>query len=389
MDMPTTIINNETDLTVSFNDIPLWTGVQSQSGVKKSFPIALSAHQGPIMQCTPEKIINDVVNSYHADNYQFITPPPGSSDWANSIGQSKIKSVYDLYENCNPPQSILEVGAGSTWVANELYEYYDPDSYVIVDPTIHELSDKVEIIREFFPHSNIGDRKFDLILGFSVLEHVPDPVMFLDNVRNYLSNEGKVILVYPDCEAPLLKGDINILLHEHISYFTEASSRWLASKCGFKVNSLKSENDCFTIELLKCQPGEADKILLNESVILKKSMNNFQRLFCQVKEKIIECLGNGNKVGFHGATNGLNTFLYMSKLSNSPNISIYDGDVLKQGMYLPAYNKPILSPMDDSYSNNTILIISAMSFYDQIYKHAIDDFGFNDDKISPLIGYSK
>jgi SAM-dependent methyltransferase len=379
------ISKNNGFVEISFGDIPVWNGVQKIPGVRKCLPMKLSAQQGPIKQCATSQAIDDVVSTYEDNDYSFLTPPPGSSDWASSWGEFYLNAAEELIGDDALPKNILEIGAGSTWLANKLQEKYNPDSYVIIDPAIQEPEGGLEVIREYFPSPKIANRRFDIILGCNVLEHVPDPVFFLKNVQENLADDGVVLLIYPDCEAQLLSGDINVFVHEHLTYFTGASSMWLASTCGFGVKSLKSEYDCFSMVLYRNPAALSEKIDLNESEFLVKSVDRFQNLFGELKNKVEKCLEAGQTVGFHGATNGLNTFLHMTGLGH-PNIHVYDGDISKKGLYLPACPSPIKYVLNSDYASHSLMVISAMTFFDQISSFAINEAGLKKSQLLPLVG---
>jgi hypothetical protein len=201
-----------------------------------------------------------------------------------------------------------------------------------------------------------------------------------------LAPYGKVILIYPDCEGQLCRGDLNVLTHEHLSYFTEASSHWLAVAAGFNVISLHSKNDLFTL-VLEASSGESNvSPKLDEAKLLLHSAEMFQNLLTNTASKIRQCLEEGQHVAFHGATEGLNTFFSMTGLGNHKNIHVYDGDASKEGFYLPACSTPIMSPMDRSYAENSLLVISAMSFYEQIKQFAVEKAGFDPSRLLPLEG---
>jgi len=369
---------------LTFEAIPFWTGVQQDPGVLRNLPFSLIAtNESPIKQMASEQVMDDVVGAYHKDEYKFITPPPGSSDWATSLGENYIKDITGIIAD-ESPKNILEIGGGSAWIACKLCECYQPDSYVIVDPAARPDEQCVELITDYFPSNSIVDRYFDLILGLNVLEHVPDPLSFLVGIRRQLTSNGKVILVYPDCESQLLQGDLNVLVHEHLSYFTEESSRYLTAIAGFSVAVLNRKNDTITIvlEIAPC----SSSVKLNESQLLIKSAHSFYELLTLKCEIIRRTLDIGQFVGFHGATAGLNTFLYITGLGNHPNIRIYDGDAAKVSSYLPACYSCILSPYDKSYESNSLLVISAMTFFEEIKQFAIDKKVNNYLQIIPLIG---
>lgn len=372
--------------TVTFDSMPFWEGMQKTSGVRRTLPFVLTATvDSQIRQITSEQIITDVVNAYQLDEYKFITPPPGASKWADSLGERSVRAVESVVGK-GYPKNILEIGGGSTWVARRLRERYNPESYSLVDPSVRDSAEGVEVIRDYFPNPQLAGRHFDLVLGFSVLEHVPDPLQFLCNIRKQLAPNGQVILIYPDCEGQLRRGDLNALLHEHLSYFTEASSRWIASVADFNVISLYSKNDVFTLALEARSGNSGASPKLDESKLLLHSATMFQNLLTNTTRKIRQCLEDGQHVAFHGATQGLNIFLSMTGFGNYPNIHLYDGDVSKEGLYLPACLTPIMSPTDRSYAENSIIVVSAMSFYEQVKQFAVEKAGIDPARLFPLAG---
>jgi len=372
--------------TMTFDAMPFWKGMQKTPGIRRILPFALTAKIGsPIQQASPEQIVSDVVEAYQSDEYNFITAPPGVSAWANSLGERSFRTVENTVGN-DYQKNILEIGGGSTWVARRLQERYHPKSYTLVDPSVRDFAEGIDVIRDYFPNSLLANHHFDLVLGFSVLEHVPDPLSFLCSIKKQLADGGKVVLTYPDCEDQLRRGDLNALLHEHLSYFTEASSRWIASAAGFNVISLTSKNDLFTLVLEARSGATGVSLELDESGLLLCSATMFQNLMTDTENKIRRRLEVGQHVAFHGATQGLNSFLSMTGLGSHSNIHLYDGDDSKEGFYLPACSTPIMSLMDRSYAENSLLVISAMSFYEKIKQFAVENAGWDPSLLLPLEG---
>ena len=190
----------------------------------------------------------------------------------------------------------------------------------------------------------------------------------------------------PGVEAQLRRGDLNALLHEHLSYFTAASSGRTASLAGFDVVSLHSVNDIFTLVLAAGSGNLVTSEADGESGLLLQSAAMYRNLLTNTANKIRRCLQLGELVAFHGATQGLNSFLALTGLGSHPGIRLYDGDVSKEGLYLPACATPIQVSTDASYTQNSLLVISAMSFYDQIRQFAIDKGGFDPSHLLPLGG---
>ena len=368
------------------SSMPFWEGAQKKYGISKCLPFDIVAEKGkPIMQISHDNLIDDVVNCYQSENYTFITSPPGTSLWADELGNRKIKVVQEgLGEK--KPKDILEIGGGSLWVGQKLIAIYNPDSYTIIDPALKTSELGVNVIQDYFPSRHIGGKFFDLILGFNVLEHVTDPLGFLLNIKKHLKPGGKVILNFPDCERQLSQGDLNVLIHEHITYFTEKSTRWISEAAGFNILLLKSNNDLFTLILENMNKDFDKEHKIDESELLNLSFKMFENLFDKTTKKIAEVLDAGNFVGFHGATHGLNSFLYISGLENHSNIRIYDNDSSKEGLYLPSCKNKILTAKDETYGQNSLLVISAMSFFEEIKSNILQEKIFGPKSIFPLLG---
>lgn len=370
---------------LNFGLIPFWEGLQKSSGVKRVYPFELEARRNlQLRQIVPTAVALELTAAYSSDEYQFITPPPGASEWANSLGEGKIRVVQAALGGYKP-SDILEIGGGSTWVASRLRELYGPCSYLIVDPSVRDAAEGVEILRDYFPATKIEARTFDLVVGFNVLEHVPDPLEFLKSIRKQLTREGRVLLTFPDCERQIRAGDLNVFVHEHLSYFTRASVHWLAANSGFEIDLLNSSNDLFTL-LLRVDDGQKMVNELDESHLLKRCSEAVEKLMHETVARIRSVLNQEESVAFHGATPGLNTFFHLTGLGHHPGIRVYDGDSSKAGKYLPACERPVELAGENGYRNSSLLVVSAMSFYEQISQFAMDIGGYKPECVVPLTG---
>lgn len=375
---------------LSFTAIPLWQGVQKLPGVRCQYPFQLGFFGlGPIRQVTENEVVDRVVDAYQSSGYDFITPPPGASDWANSLGNMYAKWVFDAMGSATP-RRVLEIGAGSLYVAKLIASRFSTTEYVVVDPSIRESSPgpEFEVLREYFPCEALGSRKFDLVLALNCLEHVPDPMTFCRSISDSMEPDAHAVLVFPDCGSALASGDLNVLVHEHLTYFTKESVRWLVTSCGFTVQALESMNDTFVVVLSKDHVGKQDVVaarVLEQGIqLLRRSAESFQQVLTNKAATISNVLAAGRKVGFHGATNGLNIFLHLTDIGKHPGVRIYDGDSSKAGYFLPACENQIIASDDQSYGDNDLICVSAMSYYDAIERFAIERHGLQPWQIARL-----
>lgn len=95
----------------------------------------------------------------------------------------------------------------------------------------------LDIVRSI---DEMGERKFDVVSLFHVLEHLPDPVQILNDIKNYLGEKGTLIVEVPHARDFLLEtlksDDFKkfTLWSEHLVLHTRDSLKTLLEMAGFK-----------------------------------------------------------------------------------------------------------------------------------------------------------
>jgi len=120
--------------------------------------------------------------------------------------------------------TVLEIGCGTGYLLSRLQELGAAVQGIEPGPHGERGSARfgVPVVRGSFPSEAIRG-KFDLVVLYLVLEHLPDPVGFMRSVGERVAPGGRVAVVVPDAEPFLEVGDPSILFHEHYSYFTAAT----------------------------------------------------------------------------------------------------------------------------------------------------------------------
>lgn len=122
--------------------------------------------------------------------------------------------------------NILEIGCGGCTVLEELknmdYKVTGLDPSPFAAKCAEERN--IPLIQDFFKPELI-DKDYDLVFFSDVLEHVFDPVEFLENLSKSLNNDSIIIIAVPDATSESISGDYSMLMHQHISYFTEDTLR--------------------------------------------------------------------------------------------------------------------------------------------------------------------
>ena len=231
----------------------------------------------------------------------------------------------------------------------------------------------------------VASQKYDLILAFNVLEHVPAAHNFLKSIKSNLADNGFAVLSVPDCERFLDRGDINGFLHEHLTYFSTASLRAMFASVGLKIVKITSNRDLFSVIVTHGSVQRDALDQLDERHRITKFHVRVSRLLNEMPRMIKRRVLAGEKVGLHGATHGLNTLLHIGGLESTP-IFIFDGDMAKTGQYLPASNSKIRSLNDPLYNQMDVMIISALSFEQEIKADIAARTGLSADNVLPMLG---
>lgn len=132
--------------------------------------------------------------------------------------------------------SALEIGCGGCYVLSHLKAL--GKSVLGIDPSpIAATSGErlgIKVITDFFPPAAPVEPA-GLILHSDVLEHVEDPVGFLAKHQRYLRDDGVLLIAVPDCTESIALGDLSMLMHQHVNYFSASSLRAVVEAAGFQV----------------------------------------------------------------------------------------------------------------------------------------------------------
>lgn len=92
----------------------------------------------------------------------------------------------------------------------------------------------------------MGEVKFDLIYLHHVFEHLDQPVNFLQDTRNYLTPDGKIVLTVPDISRIDQFGHLpavgNLLMYLHVAHkynFSVDGLHKIAHRAGYSVEKLE------------------------------------------------------------------------------------------------------------------------------------------------------
>jgi SAM-dependent methyltransferase len=253
---------------------------------------------------------------------------------SNESGTAYIEKVKNYILGQMPDlknKLVLEVGCGNGVVLHSLSS--TQAELWGVDPGNHQNIGGIKIIHDFFPTALI-DNKFDLVISFFVLEHIPDPVLFLREQKKCLKENGKIIFGVPDCQPFFDSGDYCIFIHEHFNYFTKLNVEIVAGKAGLLVEDISILEGMLIVTMVSNKNGQIKRY----SRFDKTEFEEKTRLF---DDQVDAYFRNHQEeeVAVYVPGRALNV-LY---LANMRNCRLVDDNSELHGKYLPWLNKPIES----------------------------------------------
>jgi 2-polyprenyl-3-methyl-5-hydroxy-6-metoxy-1,4-benzoquinol methylase len=98
------------------------------------------------------------------------------------------------------------------------------------------------------------ERTFDAVVMLDLIEHIAEPVPFLEQVRRRLAPGGRVFLMTPNIRSLLARvaGErwVSFKIPEHLYYYSPRSMRSLLERCGFEVLSIRGAGQYVTVQFL-------------------------------------------------------------------------------------------------------------------------------------------
>ena len=271
--------------------------------------------------------------------------------------------VFDKnIKNCN----IIEVGCGKGLFLRKLVENkewnnigygFDP-SYI--GPEV-DMERRLKFQKRFFD-SNCVIPKPDIVICRHVIEHISQPVAFLNSIKDSLLDSSSVRIFFetPTVEWIFRNNVFWDFFYEHCSYFTAESLTTCFETAGFQVENVKHVFNGQYLWLEATLPKETPIITKkpkNISLLAKHFALKEQELIIKWRKKVIE-LGKKGKVAIWGAGAKGVTFVNLIDPDKKLIDFVIDLNPQKQHNFLPGTGHLIINYTDISKNQikNAILM---------------------------------
>jgi len=151
------------------------------------------------------------------------------------------------YHYISPGSNVLDLGCGNC-LSLLMAGHYGANQAtgIDVDTNILPIAEKLNLDVHIGQLSDLTAEKglFDFILAQQVIEHEPDPKTLLLEMKERLSDNGRIILSFPNVGALYRHIFRERWLHWHVPYhinhFSKKSIQILAQRCGMRIESMKT-----------------------------------------------------------------------------------------------------------------------------------------------------
>jgi len=205
---------------------------------------------------------------------------------------------------------------------------------------------KIPGVSDFYSgnFADIPFQKFDLIILWHSLEHIDKPAEYLANLKDYLTENGVILLQVPDVQ----RQPFDLAVIDHCSHFTGSTFNKLCQYAGFTViiDGQDWTHNCLTL-LLK----PSATLDVNESYINLKSLppdTYFHWLNSAVQEFAQSVIGIDYAI-FGTSIAGI----WLSSQLGKPPIYFIDEDESRRGKKIS--NIPIITPQELSQDIDIVM----------------------------------
>lgn len=303
-----------------------------------------------------------------------------------------LLSSFLSTKNLKNSFSILEIGCGNGELLSSLknsFSYLNVFGIDINESAKEVIDSDIKILVGMFPKTKFENKKFDLIIVNSVLEHQKDLHGFLNNIEQILNDDGEVFLEVPYSLSILLnRSDLGIrnihdlFNHEHLHHFSTSSLYHLLNKNGWSIEDYQfvSKGIWDTIQVRIKKSNTHSSFPTVEKFTLFSGLNKFNESKNILTNKIQLIFNDPQNLGIYGV--GWHTSVVLPQLFpklKTFSFKIFDNDFRKH--HSKIFDRTVIPSEELKLLQPSKLIISTMEGSNEIKNFLLNKFGISDSLI--------
>ena len=326
---------------------------------------------------------NRDITSMYGQNYGYRS---GLNLSMVSHLQNKVNYLYELCTIENK-KCVLDIGSND----GTLLSKYPSDILKIgIDPTIakysHFYQKDIVKVPDFFNADNFNSvsngLKADIITSISMFYDLPDPNLFVQNIRETLSKNGIWNLEQSYMPSMIRTNSYDTVCHEHLEYYSL-----------FVIKNLMESNQLRIIDVVfnRINGGSFSVTVCHENAVYKSNSSIINWMLSQeermqlntpypyreferksyahrsdLKELIDSINKSEKKIAGYGASTKGNVILQFCQFNSEDIYGIAEVNDDKFGKYTPGSNIPISSEGDIKSTNPDYMLVLPWHFRENI-----------------------
>ncbi|MEM3483885.1 MAG: class I SAM-dependent methyltransferase [Candidatus Woesearchaeota archaeon] len=178
---------------------------------------------------------------------------------------SELKIITKHIPKKNGKIKILDYGCSNGTFMEVAREH----GFEVEGREINKNSIKTSRHKGFIVNSN--HKNFDIVTAHELIEHLSDPIKFINEVKNLLKKNGLPIISTPDFDKSIVRAT-QIKPDEHLYYFKKEVLKKILEKNGFQVLYMKNISRKRSV-----------RALLYSTTSKKKQIKKLLKLICFLK----------------------------------------------------------------------------------------------------------
>ncbi len=293
---------------------------------------------GTVVQVPDAEVVRHLAEVYRR-GYQIGTPMDDQG-----LGKRYGEDFHDFVLAHLPGSrpaglDVLEVGCGAGYLLKKLASEGARVTGVEPDRRSAAVAQRegLRVLAEEFDARHL-EPGYDLILHYAVLEHIQDPLPFMRDLVGLLRDGGVLAFSVPDETPNILRGDLQMLYHQHWNYFSRDSLRALAARAGARVIDAQPAGVGEPVYSAWTR-GEADRPAAaptgSAAGYRARAQDNLGRL----REYVARIRDAGESLGVYCPSRALT---YLAMLERDAGVMrFFDDDARISGRYHPPFDIPI------------------------------------------------
>lgn len=254
--------------------------------------------------------------------------------WSRHLEQ--VAGIINRSLPDNP--TVVEIGCGEGHLLRRLAGMRGDGRFVGFDPNASiTVADRVEGKQQLFvPDRHIAEIAPDIIISRHVLEHLINPLGFVQALAFAAEWSGRPVRLYlevPCVDRVFESGRVVDFYYEHNSHFTLNSFTRMLEQCASDIELIETGyNGEVVFGLATLGRGRQRKAYADEAVLFAE---NACKAHDTISRQLAELYASGKKTAIWGGTGKAAAFMHFYDVDAARFPLVVDSDQEKAGTYVP------------------------------------------------------